>query len=42
MLTTDKPTPTTKERLIILPITSCTATPNQNNIITSSDSSKRQ
>ena len=41
MLTIDKPTPTTKERLIIVPITSCTATPNQNNITTPNDNSKR-
>ena len=41
LTTTDKPTSTAKEKLIIIPITSCTATPNQNNIITSSDGSKR-
>ena len=40
--TMNKPTSTTKETLIIIPITSFTTTPTPNNIITSSDNCKRQ
>ena len=40
--TINKQTSTTKETLIIIPITSFATTPTPNNIITSNDNCKRQ
>ena len=40
-ITIDKPTPTTKAKLIMIPITSFTTTPTRNDIITSNDNCRK-